>query len=628
MRALAGRPSIAAGLFGAALVLGLALADGGYWPSAWSWTTLALAWVAAVALAIAPRATIPPSFLAVLGALAAFAGWAFASLLWTDSISRTALDGQRAAMYVVVAFVAALVVGANTYIALLGGVWAAASAAAVVGLATVVVPDRLGVFDQVAGSRLSEPLGYSNAVGLLCALGAILALGLACGATTRPVRGLAAASIPVLATTLYFTFSRGAWLVLVAGIAVAVALDRRRLRLVTAAMALAPFTAIPVAAGFTSDALTRRGAPLGEAAADGHRVAILIVIAALASGVVGVVIPTVERRIRVTPAVRRTYAAGLLVVVLAAAVTFFVRFGGPITVAEKAWEAFSATAPAERDLNRRLFVFSGSDRASHYEVAWAQFRDEPLVGTGAGTYELWWARERPLAITIHDAHSLYLEVLGELGVVGLALLLVALAIPLVIGIKARGQPLVPVALAAYAAYLLRAGIDWDWEMPAVTIAGLLAGFAAARAGSTRTSSRPMRSRGRWALAVACATVAAAAIIGLAGNGAITAAREARADGLWEQSRADAERAMDWMPWSSDPWQLAGEADLARGRATSARTAFRTAIAKDPADWELWFGLARSSRGGERRVAAERALELNPRAPELAQLRRELRNESR
>ena len=57
-------------------------------------------------------------------------------------------------------------------------------------------------------------------------------------------------------------------------------------------------------------------------------------------------------------------------------------------------------------------------------------RDEPLLGTGAGSFEAHWFRERSVAFHARDAHNLYLETLAELGPVGLALLLATLALPL------------------------------------------------------------------------------------------------------------------------------------------------------------------------------------------------------
>jgi Flp pilus assembly protein TadD len=75
-----------------------------------------------------------------------------------------------------------------------------------------------------------------------------------------------------------------------------------------------------------------------------------------------------------------------------------------------------------------------------------------------------------------------------------------------------------------------------------------------------------------------------------------------------------------MPWSSDPWQMVGEAQLAQGRRAAARASFRKAITKDRRDWELWVDLALASPQPDRRRAALVALRLNPLSPEIAQSR--------
>ena len=49
-----------------------------------------------------------------------------------------------------------------------------------------------------------------------------------------------------------------------------------------------------------------------------------------------------------------------------------------------------------------------------------RLRGSAADGKGAGTYQLQWAQDRPYRFTVIDAHSLYVEVLGELGLVGFA----------------------------------------------------------------------------------------------------------------------------------------------------------------------------------------------------------------
>ena len=78
-------------------------------------------------------------------------------------------------------------------------------------------------------------------------------------------------------------------------------------------------------------------------------------------------------------------------------------------------------APAER-----FKTLSGNDRADQWKIALHGLRDHPLRGTGAGTYVLAWQRDRDNGFEVIDAHSLYAEQAGELGAVGVVILLLAL----------------------------------------------------------------------------------------------------------------------------------------------------------------------------------------------------------
>src|SRR5207244_2285038 len=71
---------------------------------------------------------------------------------------------------------------------------------------------------------------------------------------------------------------------------------------------------------------------------------------------------------------------------------------------------------------------STEPRASFWRVAWHQFESHVALGSGAGTFALAWAQSGLIDTRggALDAHSLYLETLSELGLVGLALLLVFL----------------------------------------------------------------------------------------------------------------------------------------------------------------------------------------------------------
>jgi O-antigen ligase len=128
-------------------------------------------------------------------------------------------------------------------------------------------------------------------------------------------------------------------------------------------------------------------------------------------------------------------------------------------------------------------------RGDYWHVAWHVGLRHPLGGTGAGTYELVWAAYGNLARwgDVLDAHSLYLETFSELGVIGL-LLVIALAAPLVAAVREQMSATAAASVGAAVAYLVHAGVDWDWEMPAVTTVGI----ACLAAASPRADSRVNR----------------------------------------------------------------------------------------------------------------------------------------
>jgi O-antigen ligase len=114
----------------------------------------------------------------------------------------------------------------------------------------------------------------------------------------------------------------------------------------------------------------------------------------------------------------------------------------------------------------------GEQRRAYWSVAWHDIEAHPVLGSGAGTYARRWHQERPLPVAVQDAHSLYLETLAETGLPGLFLLAVVLGTPLLATLAKQARS-APISLApAYVAYLVHAGIDWDWEMPIVTLSAL------------------------------------------------------------------------------------------------------------------------------------------------------------
>jgi len=135
---------------------------------------------------------------------------------------------------------------------------------------------------------------------------------------------------------------------------------------------------------------------------------------------------------------------------------------------------------------------SSSFRSAYWQAALAEVRERPLLGSGAGSFFLAWQEHRSVETYVRDAHSLYVETLSELGPVGLALVLAVVAVPLAAAVRRRGDPLVATAGAGFAVFALHAGIDWDWEMPVVTLVALGCGGTVLAVGCEPTSRRRTR----------------------------------------------------------------------------------------------------------------------------------------
>jgi O-antigen ligase len=473
--------------------------------------------------------------------------------------------------------------------------------------------------DPDAAFRLSRPLGYANALALFAVLGILLSLGFALRGRTMVPRALGSAALVVLFPTLYFTYGRGAWLALAAGLGALLAVERTRLRVLARLLALAAAPAVAVSIASQTHGLTRDPASVAAATRDGHRLAIAIAFLVVLAAPVPVGLERAERRLPFNAPLRRTLVALLALIVGAALALALVRVGGPAAAVRRAYHAFNAPAPlVQTDTSRRLFSLSGNSRSEYWRVGWLEVKTHPWLGGGAGSYQRFWLRDRRAALPVRDAHSLYLETLAELGPIGLLLILCALGTPFAAVGAARAHPLAPAALGAYVAFVLHAGIDWDWEMPAVTLAALFCGAAlllAARGGETPRLRRPWRAMGLTVAASLCAL----SLLGFAGNRAAVAGSDALDRSDLHTAAVEARRARRWEPWSAEPWRLLGETQLEAGEVARARASFRRGLDKDRGDWELWLDLALASRGAERQEALAHVSRLNPLSQELREV---------
>ena len=605
---------------------GLGWADGAYFPSEWGLATLGFALVAAGVLLVADRPRLPQGIaLAFLAGLAAIAAWALLSTLWSPGATAPVLEAERGLLYVAAAGAALLLLGGGSAAALLGGTLAGSVLVALYALATRLFPGHVGgAYDPSSGYQLAEPIGYWNALGLLCAIALLLAGGLASRATHVATRALAAAAVVVLLPALYFTFSRGALAALAAGALVQLVLEPRRARLITTALAVGAPAAAAVLYASRFHALTTPGDSLTTAQQEGRQVAIAIAVLGIVAAAAAVGLHVAERRVRVPDragtVLVRAVAAGAVVGVLGA----IVALGGPVDAVDRGTASFrEPLAAGDGDLQRRLLSISGNGRGDYWQVAWEAVGDEPLLGVGAGGYEARWLGDRPVAFHARDAHNLYLETLAELGPVGLALLLGTLALPLVALRRVRREPLTAAAAGAYAAFLLHAAVDWDWEIPAVTVPALLC--AAALVSTAVSAEDPWRAgRRRWIALALVVPVVAVALVAHVGNRAAAASIAAADDGDAERAHAEAQRAVRWAPWSEEALLLRGEAELDLGDEAAARRSIERALDRNDESWAAWLALAVAAGDDEelRERALERAKALNPRSPEVDEIHTE------
>ena len=280
---------LAPGLVAGVAVAALAADAGGFQPTAWGWSTALLLLATAAALLLGSRRLSPLEW-ALPASLAALAAWVWLSLAWTDDVAETVHEGERMLLYVAGATLL-LVLGKRASVeALVAGV-----AAAIVAICTYALTLRLlapgrGAYqvissDPEASFRLSRPLGYANALAIFAAIGILLALGLALRGKGL-VRAAAAASLVILAPTLYFTYGRGAWLGLVAGGCALLALERDRAVVAVRGLAYALPPAIAVVLASRTHGLTADQSSVAAARHDGRLLAVAMVCLAVGAAFV------------------------------------------------------------------------------------------------------------------------------------------------------------------------------------------------------------------------------------------------------------------------------------------------------------------------------------------------------
>jgi hypothetical protein len=479
-------------------------------------------------------------------------------------------------------------------------------------------------------NRLSWPLGYWNGLAALLAVSVGLLTWLGARAAGRLSRTAAIAALPIPILGLYMTTSRGGMIAAALAVAVLVAAGPRRLRMVlgTAAGLFAGALLLALASG-RNELFDQPGTDL--AATQGDQVlAMLLGAIALAAALRYFLDPWLER-LEAPPLGRRVWIGIAVAAALVAIVAIVAS-----DPAER-WEEFKAPPTAADTAGERDVLARGgsSGRWQFWTAAYDAFETEPLRGIGAGGYPTWWNQHGSLPSDTGNAHSLAMDTLAELGLLGIAAVLAFFGATLVAaGGRLRGAGLADgsaaAALAVFVAGLVGIAGDWTWDLPAafapaIVAAGLLAGPATLARDRERTPIRgEARSRQRFAAGVALLAFAWVAICAsgllVAARYELTSSHNAGGDGDLTKAAEQANNAIDLEPWAAEPRRRLADVMLEAGNVPAAQKAISEAIDRADEDPELWLVSAQVELAAGDRVAAasdvERAKQLAPRAPEL------------
>ncbi len=428
----------------------------------------------------------------------------------------------------------------------------------------------------------------------------------------------------------YLTFSRGGALAAgVAAVAFIALAPERFPKLATslvvgagsAALIAGASTRSAIEHGFVDVAARHQGATLV--------LPILLVCAGVALAQVGIGLAqrhaTPPRLLVIPPRRARLLLGGAI-----AAVVVVALLAGGVTKISHAWRDFkhpTSAALGQSGLGR-FGTLSGNGRYELWRAAVQATRGHLLEGSGPGTFQLLWLpRATPNVGYVQNAHSLYLETLAELGVVGLALLVGFLilvlgsAIGLVVRSRYEARALAAGTAAALIAFAVSAAFDWIWQVPALPVAFLLLGAAVVAPPLRRASPEPGRRAVR-ALRAGEVVVALACLVAigvpLATASAVQASQAAASQGDSALALRDAQQAAAVEPDAASPQVQLALVEELRGDLRAALAAAHRGARNEPDNWSTWLIISRLEaevgRPGASFAAFLRARSLNPNSP--------------
>lgn len=610
------------------LVLYLGLRGGGYDVIVRSEVGIAAWWIALLGAAVGafPRSRIPRGAWIALCLFAAFATWTALGIAWSESAEHSLAEVSRVATLLGVFTLALCVQGPLGIERMVGGIAAAITVVCAIALLSRLEPTwfpdlETPEFLPGTRARLHYPLGYWNGLATFAAMGVPLLLVITTSARHILTKALALAAVPLLILTVFFTLSRGGALEIAAGLAVLFALHPKRLSLVIVTFVAGVGGAMLIVGAHQRKALTE-GLTNASALSQGDEMLVLLIVVCAGVGLLGAAVGLAARYgMGPQPVITRRQAALVTAMAGIVAVLFLTASNTPERITN-AWEDFKEPTPGTGP--QRFESISGSGRYQLWKAAVEANHSAPLTGIGPGTFEYYWAEHGTRPGFVRDAHSLYLEVLAESGIVGLVLVLGFLSAPFVIGairlwhVAPQRRTAFAGALSGCFAFLVAAAIDWAWELTVLPTVFCLLSASALCAKDKRRRPQP------WSgliprLALPCASVVALIVIAvpMASTEAIRKSQTHTQANRLNEALDEASIADAIQPWAASPkLQQALILELEGDFPAATKTA-RAATSDEPKNWRAWLILSRleaqAGNPAEAIAAFRTARSLNPRS---------------
>lgn len=622
------------------------------------WVPVGLGIVLACAMGVVARPMRPsgPAALA-LGGLLGLGVWSLTSTAWAESVENAVGSGNRWLAYGALLLLMLVLLRSDRRSAVLLG----AAGLGVAAVAISVLARLLGANPGTLflGGRLNSPLGYINGEGCLFVMGFWLCFT-AAEARRALVAGPAAGMATLMACLALLSQSRGTALAMLGSLIFVVALVPGRTRRIYGLLVVA--AGVAAAAPDLLHVYDQRAASAIPAEV-GHAAGRAALLAAVAVGVAWALLTACWELVPARgPSANRARTAGSWLLVVPVVLALVVAMGSAHRIEHDVrdqWHAFthlagpspggspasSAGASSSSSASQSRLLSGSGHRYDYWRIAWRVWREHRVLGVGAGNYPRSYYQQRATTEDVEQPHSIELQALSELGLIG-GLLLAGFLAGIGWGVvrmrpAARRSPLTRAlmvgAVGVFAAWLVQTSVDWMHLLPGLTAVAIAAAAVVVRPRSLPRTAGAASRQSRFGKALtsrpALALGASAVVVTLVVAGA-SLSRQGLADLYRARAQhelatraasalADANRSLDIDPDAVETYYVKAAALARFDQAAAAETALRQALAREPENFVTW-ALLGDVAVRERRLRTAghdytRAHRLNPQNPTLTEL---------